>query len=186
MTLRSRPRGVSLAEALLTSFIMMMILAVVASLMHQYAEVTRHAAKKDASTEMRQQLDMIRRELMGAIDITDPPAGGTSTRLEFDRIDPASARGIPATLAPLPNPSPAVWDPRDPATTIQVTYERQVSGILTRQVGSGPLETVLSTCSFFQARGVGRTMFLTGSVQEDKIVKSYQVQLAVEEAVSWP
>lgn len=184
MGLRSRPRGVSLAEALLTSFIMMMILAVVASLMHQYAEVTRHAAKKDASTEMRQQLDLIRRELMGAVDISSPPAGGTAAQLQFNRIDPASARGIPATLAPLPNPSPAVWDPR--AATIQVTYQRQASGILTRQVGVGPQETVLSTCSFFQARGVGRTMFLTGSVQEDKIVKSYQVQLAVEEAVAWP
>jgi hypothetical protein len=176
LTSRSRHRGVSLAEALLTSFIMMMILAVVASLMRQYSDITRHAARKDASIELRQGLESIRHELMSAVEITAPLPGASSGVLEFTRVDPAIPR-------PAPLPAPVAWDPL--TDIMQVRYERLVSGLLVRRVTGGGQQTVLASCSFFQATTNDRTIYLTGSVQEDKIVRSYQVQLAIGEGVQW-
>ncbi len=163
---------------------MMMILAVVATLMHQYAEITRHASKKDASAELRQGLESVRHELMSAVEITSPTLGaGASGVLEFLRVDPTSGRGIPAVLTPSPNPAPPVWDPK--LDTVVIKYERNPGGLLVRTVNGAGAQTVLSSCAYFQADQSGRLMTLTGSVQEDKITRSYQVQLCIGDAVVW-
>lgn len=166
---------------------MMMILAVVATLMHQYADISRHSAKKDAAGELRTGLEAIRSELLSATTILSPSFGGGSTGvLEFERIDPDEARGIPAVLVPSPAPAPLTWDPRDPGYLMTVRYERLASHQrLMRRVDGGSPQTVFSACTFFSASPNERTIFLTGSVQEEKIVKSYQVQLALPEGTSW-
>lgn len=140
-------RGFSVAEALLTSFLVLLVLGAVASLVRQYGQVANHARLKDSSLRALLGLTGVGRELKSALSISSPASGVAST-VNFTRVRPDATGRFPF---PLPT-SPPAFDPRLPE--MNVVYQ-VVGRELLRQVDADTPELVAENVVGFSCRYVG-------------------------------
>ncbi len=173
MPSRCSRRGLSLAEVVLTSFLVFMVLGVVATLVRQYREVSTHSRLHDASLRSALALQQVAGEAKEAVTMITPPpgAGGTYSSVELDRIDPNDT-----TRFPTPIPSPATFDPKTPLIRVQYTVD---AGELVRfvQVGAGvSRQLIAENVLGFTAENQGGSIHLSLRVQEDKRQKVYEAR----------
>lgn len=125
-----RRRGLSLYEALVSIFMVLLALSILAQMFRNYSNAARTAAGKSRTLVGAQiVLDRIRNELREAVVIDAPAAvGSPATQITFHKIDPAQA----STRLPSPSPAPppANWKPSDSTYLCQVRYYLQGSTLL--------------------------------------------------------
>ncbi|GMU53169.1 MAG: hypothetical protein AMXMBFR33_23150 [Candidatus Xenobia bacterium] len=178
---RATRTGVSLAEVILTSFIVFMLLATVATLVRQYREVLTHTRLKDASLRSALGLQQAANEAREAIELITPPpgVGGAFPSLELTRIDPNSPSRFPS---PLPAPPPPPYDPRVPLIGVRYTVD---AGELVRFVQVGTQvsrQLIAENVLGFTAENQGATSVkLTLRVREDKMQRVYEVLSVVRQ-----
>lgn len=145
MTVSNNSRGFSLPEALIAMLLVLTILGMVAVMMREYSNVARFADAKDQTLDGVQfALSEMANEVGSAVSLVAPAAavGSTSMHLEFHRMDPSIERywldpEADPEYDPDGNPLPVVWDFRNPAESMRVTYRREPSGDLVRELDRG-------------------------------------------------
>lgn len=172
-------KGVSLAEVVLTSFLVFMVLGVIAALVRQYREVSAHSRLQDASLRSALGLQQVANEAKEATAMITPPpgAGGIFSSVEFDRIDPNDTTRFPS---PVPSPLPLTYDPRGPLMRVRYTLD---AGELVRfvQVGASVSRQLIAENALgFTAENQGSALKLTLRVREDKRQKVYEALSVVE------
>lgn len=128
--------GFTLIEALLTLALTGAVLGMASYLLGNYSNVLRFAATKDASfLALQVSLNRIASEVRGSVRVLTPLPGTTApaSELKFEKINPAFATWLPATV---PTTLPTVWDPYPPAQMQTVRIFLSPGQALTRQVGT--------------------------------------------------
>lgn len=169
-------KGLSLAEVVLTSFLVFMVLGVIAALVRQYREVSTHTRLQDASLRSALALQQAAAEVKEALVVITPPpgVGGSYASLEFDRLDPNDA-----TRFPSPIPTPATFDPRTPLMRVQYTVD---AGELVRLVQVGATvsrQLIAENAVGFTAENQGTAIKLSLRVQEEKRQTVYEALTVV-------
>lgn len=169
-------RGLSLAEVVLTSFLIFMVLGVIAALVRQYRQVSTHTRLQDASLRSALALQQAAAEAREALVLITPPPGlgGTYASLELDRLDPNDT-----TRFPSPIPTPATFDPRTPIIRVQYTVD---GGELVRLVQVGATmsrQLIAENAVGFTAENQGTAIKLSLRVQEDQRQKVYEALTVV-------
>ncbi len=196
----SSRKGVTLAELLITFFIIGLVMGALATLMRLYRQVSLHERAREASLSSAQALNQVRGEVWEAVEVQDPPPGSSGPNVTLLRIDPNLSDRLegaygPATAIrsgpgrrpgdPLPEPSVLSWDPFDPAYLAQVTY-RVDQGNLVREVvdaGGGSSQQIVAenvvglTAAW---RPGNRSLTLTLRCRESQQVATYQLLVVVE------
>lgn len=132
--MRHQLRGLTLAEVLLTVFVVFLVMGVACQLLVEYSALLKDSqAKASALSGLQVAEQQILDDLRQAVSVQQPPAGATTPGTRFMRIDPEAA-WLPASLPPT---LPASWDPHDPASLVQVNYTVNDQQ-LWRQVGTAP------------------------------------------------
>jgi hypothetical protein len=162
-----------MAEVMLTSFLVFMVLGAIAALVRQYREVTAHSRLHDASLRSALGLQQVANEAREAMVIITPPpgVGGVFSSVEFDRIDPNDTTRFPS---PVPSPLPLTYDPRGPLMRVRYTLD---AGELVRfvQVGTSVSRQLMAENALgFTAENQGTSLKLTLRVREDKRQKVYE------------
>lgn len=171
-------RAFTLIEALLTGFLLLLLLGVAALLLSDYARIMRGDERKQTMRNLVAGLERMSAEVRLAQQVTEP--GGTlASRLTFVRIQPAVA-----TLPPsLPDPLPATWNPRPSASLMTVTYE-VLGDQLVRTARSGGLtetELLASDCSGLATQFLpSGNLEMAVSYQEGGAVRSLRGETALE------
>lgn len=133
-------RGFSIAEALLATFLIFMILGTAASLFQNYSSIMRHSSPKERSLVGGQvALDRIRCELPAAVVMHEPALASTSlyNRVVFEKIDPSVTSRLPVPVPDAWSMPAFGWDPNSPSHCCLVEYSVD-SGDLVRKVwGAG-------------------------------------------------
>jgi prepilin-type N-terminal cleavage/methylation domain-containing protein len=123
--------GFSLAELLVTLFLLSLVIAVAADLMHRSRQVSRFYRQRDALQSAAFALQLLAQQSCAAVEITQPTLGGSSTNLVFQRIRNDISTRLPTTLgsnpAPLPA-SPPVWQPAATGFRETITVTRNAQG----------------------------------------------------------
>ncbi|MEW6278574.1 MAG: hypothetical protein AB1758_08140 [Candidatus Eremiobacterota bacterium] len=180
-----RRRGTSLAEIILTSALVLLVIGLVATLVREYRRVSTHTRFQDASLRSAMALRLVREELKEAVEVLQPPdgSGGIFSVVEFDRLDPDTTTRVPGAWGPgtglrgapgpwpTPTPSPpAVWDPRDPADLIRVRYAVSNRQLLRTVTGPGAQTQLMAeNVNGFSAQNQGNdAVRLTLRVQEEQ------------------
>jgi len=114
-------------EALLTALLVGMALAMVGTIARDFNRVNARSQTNDTSLEALLTLHNVATELAQSTGNVSPALNGSSAILTFERIDPTFPNRLPATLLPNPDPTPAAWEPRDPAYLVSVRYS--VNGV---------------------------------------------------------
>jgi prepilin-type N-terminal cleavage/methylation domain-containing protein len=163
--------GFSLAESLVTLFILSIVLGAVGVQMHSYATVMASSDSKQlAITGTQMVLERVRSEALEATSFSFPtPSSGNTTELQFVKLSPTlQSSRLPTTFPASP---PASWDPYNPA--YQVTVHYYLSGTtLYRDVVGQSSEPV--------AYGVGGVTFGWLSSTDLEISVSYQERETVQ------
>lgn len=162
-----------MAEALIALFLTLVILLVSGGLIRDYSQSLRNSATQDQVLEAGLvAVSRMGREAAESVEFIRPAPGSLApdNELLFTRIDPRQE----AIRLPDPLPSPASWDPLDPAYTAEVRYYlngdrlvREVSGGVAQEVGEGitglaftnqPDGTLLIEVSVFNGRVTRRVV----------------------------
>lgn len=145
-------RGFTLIESLFAMMLVLTILGLVSTLMREYSNVARYTAARDNTldgvqfglTEMGHELGTAQVMLAPPED-SDP--GVTSTTLSFRRIDPSKRRfPLNSELTYDEDGEPLMWNTRNTANWMRVTFAKDAAGALTRTtVTTTPAATVVQT-----------------------------------------
>lgn len=114
-------RGFTLAEALVATTLLCLMLSTLAILVRSYSGSSRASDVHDASlTGARLAVESVRRDGEAAVKLLEPLLGSNtaSAILRVQRIDPEIVR-LPETM---PDPAPGLWDPYDPNEMVEVRY----------------------------------------------------------------
>lgn len=128
-------RGFTLAEALVASSLLCLMLTTLAILVRSYGGSSRASDVHDASLSgSRLAVESVRRDGEAAVKLLEPVLGSNTASpiLRLQRIDPEIVR-LPETM---PDPAPGLWDPYDPAQMVEVRYYL-TADILWREVFLG-------------------------------------------------
>ena len=117
-------RGTSLLELIITSALLMVVMAAVVGLFQSYSKLSRTSGMQDDYTNALQALEVVRNEIREANAIVSPAVGGAGqSYLDLQRVDPAvNQAGVYTGVLRLPTiqpdpvgPTPAPWgfDPLD-------------------------------------------------------------------------
>lgn len=157
----ARPRGMSLAEALVTLLLVSIVFGIVATLAREYASLLKvSSARERALAACNEALDKVAGEVEGAVAVLTPDPEQTGDYVEelvFRRVDPSADGRLPAT--PLPPTSSVVWKPYDERYLLEVRYSHS-GGTLVREATNLGTEqtwrqTVTGGLTGFSARGLG-------------------------------
>lgn len=124
-------RGFSLLEALVTSFLVLVMLGVIGGVIQGYMRAQAVTEAKDRNWEaVVNSLRSVRNDCQAAVAFLQPlPTDlAVSPRLDLQRFSPAATR-LPAVL---PTPLPASWDPMPATELITIRYEVTPEEVLTR------------------------------------------------------
>jgi type II secretory pathway pseudopilin PulG len=116
--------GTSLLELIITSALLMVVMAAVVGLFQSYSKLSRTSGMQDDYTNALQALEVVRNEIREASAILSPAVGGVGqSYLDLRRVDPAvNQAGVYSgtyrlpTIQPDPvgpTPAPWGWDPLD-------------------------------------------------------------------------
>jgi type II secretory pathway component PulJ len=114
-------RGTTLAEVMIASFLLLLILTTVTVLVRSYSSTMTASDNRDmALSGSRQAIESVTHDLEAAGQLVQPVLASNtdSAILRLTRPDPEIVR-LPETFPASP---PGSWDPYDPAQTIQVRY----------------------------------------------------------------
>ncbi len=128
-------KGVTLIEALLSLFLVLIVLGLSGGLIRDYSQSLRNSTTGDRWLEAA----LVGAAKMGqeasqAILFTRPAAGSlvSDSELRFTRLDPSDVDvRFPS---PLPDPLPATWNVADPAHALEVRYYLNAQERLVREV----------------------------------------------------
>ncbi|MBT9589009.1 hypothetical protein IV102_37090 [bacterium] len=120
-------RGVSLLEALVTAFLGLLLLGVVALTVKEYRQVLSKSQVLDQQIELTLALRRLCQEVQASTAVLVP----TASSLQLTRLDPGNPNRFPLQLNP-PQPVPASWTPQTPSWLVTVDYA-VVTGALTRR-----------------------------------------------------
>ncbi|MEW6281691.1 MAG: hypothetical protein AB1758_23990 [Candidatus Eremiobacterota bacterium] len=155
-----RGRGFSLAEALITSFLFLLVLGVAALFMRDYSQVLRLESEQTGRRQAQASLERIAADARQAVRFSSPvPAGGPAAVLELTRLNP-TAPHLPATL---PDPLPASWAPLPAASLMTVRYE--VSGGRLLRTVRMPAAPVESATLLAEAPGLSCRFLVSGCLE---------------------
>ncbi|MEW6282916.1 MAG: hypothetical protein AB1758_30165 [Candidatus Eremiobacterota bacterium] len=180
-----RRRGLSLAEALISTFLLMTVLAVVALLANQYSRVVRSSHHKSVGRQVALSLLTIRSDLEAGVEVVTPTLGGGPSDLRFFRVDTGDPDRFPATIEPTPDPGPDPWLPTDPSYLTDVVYTLQ-NGDLIRELDppGGDASVVASEVNDFSARSVGPDQIeLVMSHLDGTRVRTYRLPVNIRASV---
>lgn len=138
---RSLVLGFSLIEMMAASAIIFLILGLTGALVGDYSRVLRHNSPREAMLEVVELgLERVSSEVSGAIELVTP-ASGTTSVIDFDRINPNTER-LPTVM---PSPAEDSWDYRNPDDILSVSYSVD-SGVLIRETASATVTTSEAVC----------------------------------------
>lgn len=126
-------RGLTLAETLLTLFLLGLILSVAADLMRRARNLSSFYQQKSELQNASWALQRLAVQVQGASQIVSPILNGDADQLKFERVQGDLPNRLPTTLGPHPAPSPPpnpVWDPLDAAYMETVSVYRVDPGDL--------------------------------------------------------
>lgn len=126
-------RGVTLAETLVTLFMLGLILTVASDLMRRARNVSGFYQQKSDLQKAAWALQRLGLETLSAARVVQPALNGDSDQLEWIRVKPGVSGRLPTTLGsepqPLPPPSP-VWEPDRASWTDDMSVYRLDNGDL--------------------------------------------------------
>lgn len=141
--------GVSLLEALVTCFMLLLVLAIVSVTVRQYRQVMGQLQQHDELMDTALALQRVACELSSCVSLD------STTPLVCQRVDPTNPNRLPSQLTPVPAPMPANWNPLNPQWLEQVSFVL-VGSDLMRQVrfadGSGVDTRMAGGLEGFSAR----------------------------------
>ena len=135
--MRSSRRALTLLEAMMSMFFVMLLLGLFASLAHEFDAVLKHSASKaNTLTTLQLGLRCVLDEVRQAVPGTLSPAPGSSgVELRLGRPSQDLSGWLPSALPASP------WSP--PTTYLRVRYYLS-EGVLFREAGSPPTVQPLS------------------------------------------
>lgn len=121
----SRQSATTLMEVMVTSFLLMIVMAAVTDSFRMFSSGGRRAAEQQDYLEALQATDQIRNEIRQACRILAPTVGQTGqSTLTLERVSPGVSWRLP-TIQPDPVgpiPVPIAWDPLDSTYLAQISY----------------------------------------------------------------
>ena len=125
-----------MAEALIALFLTLVILLVSGGLIRDYSQSLRNTASQDQVLEAGLvAVSRMGQEATESLEFVRPAPGSLApdSELVFTRIDPRQE----AARLPDPVPTPATWDPIDPAYTVEVRYYLNGDRLVREVTGGG-------------------------------------------------
>lgn len=182
-----RRRGLTLAETLLTLFLLGLILSIAADLMRRGRNLASFYRQKSDLQHASWTLQRVAVQLQSASRIVLPVLNGQADRLEFQRVASDLSNRLPTTLGAHPAPSPPanpVWDPLAAAYLESVSIYRVDPGDL---LFSTPADEAVLTqqLSRFRCRSQGRLLELEAAVRVRGQEQVVQVRQWVGAGVQW-
>ena len=180
-------RGVTLAETLVTLFLLGLVLSVTGDLMSRGRSLSRFYQQKSDLQRGSWALQRLSVQLLGATKMLAPLQDASSDRLQWLRVRPDSGTRLPTTLGSMPAPVPApnpVWDPSAAVWNEQVSVYRLVSGDLV-WFGASSEVLLCSRLSQFECRSQGRLLELSAEVPVRDQRQTVRVRHLLEAGVSW-
>ena len=119
-------RAFTLAESLITLFVVFLVFGVASGLLHEYSSILRFSAAKEkrfsvAQVALKRMVDETREAL-----ILESPTGSWSSSLTFQRLDPNYTIWLPGVVLAQPfdpyNTTITTWTPRPPAQMLRMDY----------------------------------------------------------------
>ena len=182
-----RRRGVTLAETLLTLFLLGLVISVTADLMRKARNVSGFYQQKSDLQRGSWALQRLALQLRSANKITAPLLNASGDHLEWVRVRQDVPSRLPTTLgsapAPIPAPSP-VWDPNAASWNEQISVYRLDTGEL-EWFGPGTEILLCSKLSNFQCSSQGRLLELSAEVPVRGKNQRVVIKHLVESGVSW-
>jgi hypothetical protein len=138
----------TLMEVMVTSFLLMIVMAAVTDSFRMFSSGGRRAAEQQDYLEALQATDQIRNEIRQACRIVAPIVGQSNQpTLTFERVNPWVSWRLP-TIQPDPVgpvPVPVAWDPLDSTYLAQVSYSLTGVPIRLSRTNSSVYTTTIST-----------------------------------------
>lgn len=135
--MRNVKRGLTLLESMVTFLLLMICLAMIASLFREYSGLLRFGSQLNPRLEAAQvAVARIRVELAESLTVVSPTTGSAGS-LRLLRTDPTAAR-----LPQPPFPAPLTFDPYQPISRVEILYYLD-TGQLKREAPSGSGDEVI-------------------------------------------
>ncbi len=135
--------GFSLVEALVTLFLVGLVLLSIGGIASEYSRLSRFQDSKDERSQAIQMgIERLRAEARESIAVSSPAPGSSAlvSQFSFTKLSPTGRLGSP------PLTPGSVWQVFSPSDQIQVDYFTDARGLVRREtVGGTPLETPLTS-----------------------------------------
>lgn len=180
-------RGTTLAETLVTLFLLSLILTVAADLMRRARNVSGFYQQKSDLQRGASALQRLGLEVLSATRVLQPALDGQGDHLEWVRVKPGVAGRLPTSLGsdpqPVPAPSP-VWQPDQATWTDTMNVYRTDNGDLIRW-GSTTEVLLCERLVNFQCRSQGHFLELTARVRVRGSEQQVRVTQLLPPGVQW-
>lgn len=173
-----KERAFTLVEALLTGFLLLLLLGVAALLLSDYARIMRGDERKQTMRNLMAGLERMSSEVRLAQQVSEP-GGALASRLTFVRFQPAVAALPPG----LPDPLPTSWNPRPSVSLMTVTYDLQGDRLMRTARAGGLTESELlaSDCTGLAAQFLASgNLEVAVSYDESGAVRTLRSETALE------
>jgi hypothetical protein len=178
---------VSLAETLVTLFLLGLVIWVTGDLMRRGRNISSFYQQKSDLQRGAWALQRLCLQVQSASQILAPLLNSSADRLEWVRVRPDGTGRLPTTLGAAPGPVPPpnpIWDPNAAAWNETISVYRLDVGDL---VWFGTSSEVLlgSQLSNFQSRSQGHMLELSAEVPVRGQVRRVLVKQLIAPGVSW-
>jgi len=180
-------RGTTLAETLVTLFLLSLILTVAADLMRRARNVSGFYQQKSDLQRGAWALQRLGLEVLSATRVLQPALDGQGDHLEWTRVKPGATGRLPVTLGsdpqPVPGPSP-VWQPDRAIWTDTMNVYRTDNGDLIRW-GSTSEVLLAERLQDFHCRSQGKFLELSARVRVRGSDQEVRVTQLLTQGVQW-
>ena len=180
-------RGTTLAETLVTLFLLSLILTVAADLMRRARNVSGFYQQKSDLQRGAQALQQLGLEVLSATRVVQPALNAQGDQLEWVRVQASPAGRLPTTRGsdpqPLPPTSP-VWQPDRALWTETLDVYRLDNGDLLRW-GSASEVLLSQRLEEFHCSSQGHLLQLSARVRVRDQSQQIQVTQLVPAGVQW-
>lgn len=181
-------RGLSLAETLLSLFLLGLIISVAADLTLRARKLMFLARQRSELQDAAFALQRLALQSLSASQIVQPHRNSNSDRLQFQRVRPDLPLRLPTTLGadPLPVPvAPPTWDPLDASYQESVlVYSIDGIGLLLNSPADGEV-LLCPNAQDFRSQSTGNLLTLSATLT----VRGQQHQLTAQQwlapGISW-
>lgn len=180
-------RGTTLAETLVTLFMLSLILTVAADLMRRARNVSGFYQQKSDLQRAGWALQRLGLEVLSATRVVQPALDGQGDHLEWVRVQAGVAGRLPTTLGSDPQPVPPaspLWQPDRAIWIDTMSVYRLDSGDLIRW-GSASELLLSQRLNDFHCRSQGHLLELSARVQVRGADQQVRVLQQLPQGVSW-